>query len=94
METNIVPGAVATVFSNKKLNVGDIPLPFLYSMDPPLSVQLPSPKGTCPICHPGGGLFNVWLNKVVTEHCETGLHSYWVTRACCQKLALAFCVFR
>jgi hypothetical protein len=94
MDTSKVPGAVATVFSNKKLNSGDIPLPLTRETEPPPSAQLPSPKGTCPICHPGGGLFNVWLNVVVTEHWETGLHSYWATNACCQKLAFAFCVLR
>lgn len=89
MDTTKVPGAVATVLFNRKLSLGDRPPPENLR-DPPLCVQFPSPQGVWPICHPKGGP-PLPLKTLVTEHWETGLHWYWDTNACCQKLALAFC---
>ena len=63
--------------------------PELMETPDALAPQEPSPKGTVPVVHPKG--MEVWLKTWVEEHCWTGLHWYWLTRACCQKLALAFC---
>src|SRR5579885_3873357 len=90
MDTCRVPGPLWTVLFTKKLFL--LLQPELKETDPPPSLQLPSPNGRVPTCHPDGR--KVPLKFVVTEHCWTGLHWYWTATACCQKVALAFWLFR